>query len=336
MSRILFVTTQYRVGERIYPIIPKLSEKYSLDLVKLYQMDPLYVWPGDNDLRNNFNNKYLKYFDNVYTYENINSEQIRYFSESRNNNIDYSKYDLIITDDNRTFNGLSDIYRQRKCLLLACSHGVSDHGYDIRNVGKSYDGCFVFGQKEVKHDHQIPAGIPANDVLSEYLNVEKKHILVIINYLGHEGQISTGNGTFFKLFDKDVFDGIDLLSLQAQSGYPVVIKMKSREGVNIQKDKEYLNSILPNELNYNIIYDVEDDNKLIAESIEVFSAPSTLALKPIQLDIPTTLIPDTGQTGIFYDYETNENFIEDTLEGGKEFNSTQCFLNYIERCISER
>ena len=338
MPRILFVTTQYRVGERIYPIIPKLSELYSLDLVKLYQMDPSYEWPGDNDLRNNFDNKYLKYFDNVYKYENINTVQIRHFSEPNNTNIDYSNYNLIITDDNRTFNGLGDIYRQRKCLQLACSHGVSEHGYEIHNVGKSYDGCFVFGQKEVKHDHQIPAGIPANDMLSNYLNVEKKHILVIINYLGHEGQISTGNGTVFKLFDKDVFDGIDLLSLQAQIGYPVVIKMKSRVGVDIQKDKEYLNSILPNELNYSIIYDVEDDNKLIAESIRVFSAPSTLALKPIQLGIPTTLIPGTGQTGIFYDYEemiTNENFIEDTLEGGKDFNSTQCFLNYIERCINE-
>ncbi len=322
MPSILFVTTQYRVGERIYPIIPKLSELYSLDLVKLYQMDPSYEWPGDNDLRNNFNRQYLQYFDN--TYNNID--------------VDYSKYDLIITDDNRTYNGLAEIYQRRKCLLLACSHGVSDHGYEIHNVGKSYDGCFVFGQKEVKHDHQIPAGIPANDILSNYLNVEKKHILVIINYLGHEGQISTGNGTVFKLFDKDVFDRIDLLSLQAQSGYPVVIKMKSRVGLDVQKDKEYLNSILPNELNYSIIYDVEDDNKLIAESLRVFSAPSTLALKPIQLGIPTTLIPGTGQTGIFYDYEgmiTNEHFIEDTLEGGKDFNSTQCFLNYIERCINE-
>ena len=83
------------------------------------------------------------------------------------------------------------------------------------------------------------------------------------------------------------------------------------------------------------MYDVEDDNKLIAQSVEVYSAPSTLALKPIQLGIPTTLIPGTGQTGIFYDYETNENFIEDTLEGGKDFNSTQCFLNYIKGCINE-
>ena len=333
MPRILFVTTVYRVGERIYPIIPKLSEKYKLDLVKLYQMDPSYEWPGDNDLRNNFDKKYLKYFDKVYKYENINSAQILHFSEPVDTNIDYSKYNLIITDDNRTFNGLGDIYRQRKCLQLACSHGVSEAGYETNNIGKSYDGCFVFGRKEVKFNFQIPAGIPANDMLSKYLNIEKKHILVIINYLGHEGQVATGTGRNFKLFDKEVFDKLDLLSLQQQNGYPVVIKLKSRTGVNIEKDTTYINSILPKALNYNIIYDVEDDNKLIAESIHVFSAPSTLALKPIQLGIPTTLIPWTGQTGIFYDYETNKNFIEDTVEGGKEFNSTQCFLNYIEMCI---
>lgn len=318
-KNILFVTTQYRVGERIYPIISKLSEYYNLDLMKLYQMNSTYQWPGDNDLRNYFDKQYLQYFDNVHT--NINAN--------------YDKYDLIITDDNRQFNGLSEIFHRKKCLVLACSHGVTEHGYETKNVGKSYDKCFVFGRKEVKHSYQLPAGIPANDILKTYSNIEKKHILVIVNYLGHEGQISTGNGTFFKLFDKQVFDSIDLLSLQQQSGYPVVIKLKSRIGLNMQKNKQYLNSILPESLDYNIVYDVEDDNKLIAQSVEVYSAPSTLALKPIQLGIPTTLIPETGQTGIFYDYETNKNFIEDTLEGGKDFNSTQYFLNYIERCINE-
>ena len=314
---ILFVTTQYRVGERIYPIISELSKYYNLDLMKLYQMNQSYRWPGDIDLRNQFDNEYLQYFDNVYT--NINTN--------------YDKYDLIITDDNRQFNGLSEIYQRKKCLVLACSHGVTEHNYETKNVGKSYDKCFVFGRKEVKHDHQIPAGIPANDILKTYSNTEKKHILVIISYLGHEGQISTGNGTFFKLFDKQVFDSIDLLSLQQQSGYPVVIKLKSRIGLNMQKNKQYLNSILPKSLDYSIVYDVEDDNKLIAQSVEVYSAPSTLALKPIQLGIPTTLIPGTGQTGIFYDYETNKNFIRDTLEGGKDFNSTQYYMEYIKQCI---
>lgn len=319
MANILFVTTQYRVGERIYPIIPKLSKQYNLDLMKLYQMDPLWNWPGDTDLRNNFNQKYLKFFDNVYN----------------NINVDYKKYDLIITDDNRQFNGLSQIYQSRQCLLLACSHGVSEHKYEIKNKGISYDKCFVFGRKEVKYDHQIPAGIPANDMLKNYQNIKKEHILIIINYLGNAGKIPTGNGDFFKLFDKDVFDSLDLLKLQQKYNSPIIIKLKSRPDINIENDTNYLNSILPDKLDYKILIDVDDDNLMISKSHVVISAPGTLALKPIQLGIPTTLIPKTGQTGIFYDYETNENFIEDTLEGGKDFNSTKCFLNHIERCINE-
>ena len=311
------MTTQYRVGERIYPIIPKLSEEYNLDLMKLYQMNPSWEWSGDKDLRKKFDNEYIKYFNNVYL----------------NINIDYNKYNLIITDDNRQYNGLSEIYNKRKCLMLACSHGVSEHKYEVNNIGKSYDGCFVFGQKEVTHDFQIPAGIPANDKLKEYKNIKKEHILIIINYLGNAGNISTGNGNYFKLFDKKVFDSLNLLELQQKYNKPIIIKLKSRPDANIEKDITYLNSVLSNELDFKVLMDVEDDNLLIAQSCEVISAPSTLALKPIQLGIPTKLIPDTGQTGIFYDYETNKNFIEDTLEGGKNFNSIQYYLNYIKQIL---
>jgi len=320
MPNILFVTTLYRVGERIYPIIPKLSDNYSLDVMMLYQMNPSYQWPGDTDLRDNFNNNYLHYFDNIYNSININ----------------YDKYDLIITDDNRIHNGLSELYHKSRCLVLACSHGVSEHKYEIKNIGRSYDMCFVFGKKEVKYEHQMPAGIPANDKLKSYLNVEKKHILIIINYLGNAGKISTGNGDYFKLFDKDVFDSLNLLELQQYHNKPIVIKLKSRPDVDIEVDINYLNSILPNELDFKILLDVQDDNLLIAESVEVISAPSTLALKPIQLGIPTRLISGTGQLGIFYDFETNKNFIEETLEGGTDFNSTEYFLNYIKQHINEK
>ena len=168
----------------------------------------------------------------------------------------------------------------------------------------------------------------------KYKDIEKKHILVIVNFLGNAGNVSTGNGTFFKLFDKDVFDDMNLLSLQAQSGYPVVIKLKTRPDTNIEKDKQYLTSILLDELDYKILYDVEDDNKLIGESVEVYSAPSTLALKPIQLQIPTTLIPGTGQSGIVLDdYGINKNYIEDTIQGGLDFNSTEYFIEYIKQCV---
>ena len=68
MKNILFVTTQYRVGERIYPIIPKLAKKYNLDLMRLYQMDPNWKWTGDDDLR--------KYFDNILGFSYLKYENI--------------------------------------------------------------------------------------------------------------------------------------------------------------------------------------------------------------------------------------------------------------------
>ena len=317
MSRILFITTHYRMGERIYPIIPHLAKKYKLDLMKLYHMDPNHRWYGNDDVRVYFDREYLHNFDNIYT----------------NINIDYSNYDLIIADDNRPYNGLPEIYRRRTCLMLACSHGVTERDWIVSGKNNTFDGCFVFGRKEVTTDYQIPAGIPANDKLHKYINIEKKHILVIVNYLGNAGDVPTGNGTLFKLFDKEVFDSMNLLSLQKQSGYPVVIKMKARPTTNMENDIKYLQNILPSDLDYKILFDVKNDNKLIAESVEVYSAPGTLALKPIQLRIPTTLIPETGQLGVFHDYETNTNFVEDTLEGGNEFNSTKCFIDYIDKCL---
>lgn len=342
MKRILFITTQYRVGERIYPIIPGLAKNYNLDLIKLYQMDPSWKWPGSDDLRKYFDKDYLHYFDKVYN----------------NIDIDYSKYDLIITDDNRQYNGLEEIYNRRKCLVLACSHGNSEHRYETHGINVSFDGCFVFGNKEVNEDYHIPAGIPANDKLQRYKSIDKQHILVIINYLGNAGKISykLANAykptTYFKLFDREVFDNIDLLHLQKKYNKPVVIKMKSRSqtDTNIKKDTDYLASILPKDLDYTVLYDVEDDNKMIAESEIVIGAPSTLSLKPIQLGIPTALILGSGQTGLFYDYcglveantadihrvfdkEPDYRFIKETLQGGLSFNSTEYYLDYIKQIL---
>lgn len=364
MKRILFVTTQYRVGERIYPIIPKLGAIADLDILKLYQMDPATEWDGDVDLRLEFDKKYGKYFDNTYACQHAAGIKI-----------DYTKYDLIITDDNRQYNGLTHIYTNRSCILLACCHGVTDHGYENHGVGKSFDGCFVFGEKEVTQEYHLPSGIPANDKLSEYKDIDKEHILVIVNYLGNAGTISTGvsgikkpstegliafdswghygsHHTVFKLFDKEVFDAMDLLELQKQYNKPIVIKMKARPTTNIKSDVDYLASILPEGLDYNVLFDVENDNKLIAQSEVVISAPSTLALKSLQLQIPTALLFGTGQTGLFHDYNGlvplgKENiktvlnqkpdvaFINKTITGGIKFNSTDYFINYIMQCMEQ-
>ena len=330
MKRILFITSQYRTGERIYPILPILADEYSLDLLKVYQMTNSYNWVGDLDMRDVFDKTYLHLFQNVYQ-----------------NECDVSKYDLIISDDNRHTpkTNLHKLYKSKNCPMVSFEHGNNDKPYFKLGHKVVFDKCFVFGKKDISHKDQIAGGIPSNDGLLKYTNLEKKHILVIVNFLGNR------KSPFKVNFDNRLFRELDLISLQKKLNLPILIKLKSRadEG-GYTNNLMYLKSILPTNLDYNIVIDVEDDNKLIAESKCVISAPSTLAFKPIQLGIPTMLINNSGQIGSFYDYAglfdvnklqldylltdgDNTNWIERSIEGGVDFNSTNSVVSKLKEMI---
>ncbi len=111
-----------------------------------------------------------------------------------------------------------------------------------------------------------------------------------------------------------------------------------------------MNRKIHQSLNYRILVDVENDNQLISESKIVISAPSTLAFKPIQLGIPTVLINHSGQVSNFYDYDglfdinkdfksylreytKKEKFINNTIAGGLNFNSTILMLDEIKKLL---
>lgn len=330
MKKILFITSQYRVGERIYPIIPHLAKEYELDLLKVYQMSPSYKWVGDTDLKLVFDLEYSAYFNEVF-YDYCDS----------------SKYDLIISDDNRLTSktALDKIYKNKKAQMLACTHGNGG----FTNLNKSYnlvfDKCFTFGKYDAVHHAAIPVGIPANDKLFKYKKLNKKHILIIVNFLGNR------DSPYKVKFDYKFFNDKNLKILQDYYKLPIIIKLKSRADENgFEHNIKYLKEILPNSLNYRILVDVNDDNMLAAESICVISAPSTLALKPIQLGIPTILIKDSGEVGSFenydgffnindnfleyiYSYKRKVDFIKNTIEGGLTFNSTSLMVNEIKKFL---
>ena len=71
MKRILLISTIYRVGERIYPIIPKLSEEFEVDVLKTAQMGNGLQWYGDDDLRKVFDNLYSEYVNNIFSQYSI-------------------------------------------------------------------------------------------------------------------------------------------------------------------------------------------------------------------------------------------------------------------------
>ncbi len=333
MKKILFIAIQYRNGERVYPVIPYLSKDYKLDLLKLYEMKPDHKWEGNVDLRNIFNSKYLKYFSNIVP---------------SINDIDYSKYDLILCDDDRARNGVEKIYKNKQCLMVGCSHGNRDLNpnswHAVKHHKVAFDKCFVFGKKETL-PYALLGGIPSNDNLKSYLNEDKKHILVICNILGNH----PARNEFKLCFDKHLFNNLGLLKLQQKYNKKIIIKLKSRSNESYKRNITYLKEILPKNLNYEILIDIEDDNKLISQSFIVISSPSTLAFKPIQLQIPTAIIKDSGVNGLFYDFKgfvelgeknilntlkdqlknPDKMFIKNTIEGGSDFTSKKVFLKNL-------
>ena len=338
MKKILFITTQYRVGERIYPILPLLAKEFEIHLLKLYQMHSTSKWVGNFDMREVFDKKYLKLFSKLI----LNLKDIN-----------YNEYDLILCDDDRARNGVEKIYKNKKCLMVGCSHGNRDLNpnswHAIKHHKIAFDKCFVFGKKEIL-PHSILGGIPSNDQLKDYKQNEKNYILVICNILGNH----FAHKEFKYCFNEHFFNSCGLLELQKEYNKEIIIKLKSRANENGYKHNiEYLNQILPKDLKYKILIDVEDDNKLIAQSFMVISSPSTLSFKPIQLGIPTAIIKNSGVNGLFYDFEgfvdlnpqeiiktlknqldkPNKDFILDTIEGGINFNSTNVFINNLKQIL---
>ncbi len=341
MPNILFITTQYRSGERIYPIIPYLSKQYNLDLFKTYHMHPTRgKWGGNIDGRKIFDKNYKQYFKN--TFNEID-------------NIPFEKYNLIISDDCRLQSGMGEIYQRRKCLMIGNSHGNNRFNYPITNYQKCFDGCFVFGENEITHQHLIPGGIPSNDKLKNYQDIEKQHILLITNFLGNKPTYTDPFGFHFLPMDDNFFNNLRLLDLQKKYNKPIIIKIKSREDGDYKEDINYIKNLLPEGLDYKIVVDVEDDNLLIAQSEIVLGHPSTMMLKPLQLKIPTAMFKNYGygdEGGCIYkncnqliELEYNQiiktlesppdlEFISKTVTGGLGFNSIDHYIHYIKQCIN--
>ena len=342
--KILYILSQYRVCERILPTIPELKKEYRLDCLLVYQMKLDHKWPGNEDLRTSFFKEYSSYFSTI-------TEDI--------NLLDYNNYDLIISDDNRDTpkTNLRHIYQKKNCIMVGCYHGAGEKWNNFEFIesvyGKVLDKCFVMGKSDVTSNISIPIGVPSNDILQNYQSVDKKHILVIINFLGNRSCPFS-----VKVNDKFI-EEVDFSYIQNKFDNLVIIfKLKSRadEGKNgFLNNKKYLYSLLKNQkIKYKIVCDIKDLDGLIANSEFVLSAPSTLAYKSIQLGIPTVLIKDSGQLGNFGEFKglvefdkekiknkidemvenpKDINFINNYIEGGLDFNSTKVFVDRIRELI---
>lgn len=354
------------MGERVYPLIPEFHKFADIDLLQVNELSKEAPKYGNIDYRDIFNKKYLQYVDKIYNIP-INKEYPqKYFTPS-----DVKKYDLIFFDEVRMRYGLKLLYKHKRedCIMVANTHcnstlnpktnnsaveGHSHANYISQGHKKIFDFCFVHGETEKKAygspSHIISGGIPSNDALKD-IEITNKHILIVVNFLGHAPVCP------YKVrFNKDLFNKMNLLKLQKKYNKKIVIKTKSRriQSKHYTKDHEYIKSILPKELDYEIITDYEDNNKLICDSFLVIGSTSTLCFKPIQKGIPTILINKAGTIGSFYNYRSlidiDENFLENVdkeisytrdksyidniLEGGSTYSSTEVYVKNIKKLLN--
>ena len=363
-KKILFIPSIYRVGERIYPLIPELSKFADVDLLQVHEMSKEAPCYGNVDYKDIFSRKYYKYLNNIYNLP-IHKKYPYINALLQSNNLDLQsfnpkKYDLILFDDNRKKYGLDFLYKDKRpdCIMVANTHcnttlNLQPRNFIVNYYKKIFDYCFVNGniEKNAYEDtsYLINGGIPSNDALKNYKKTNQ-YILVITNFLGHAPVCP-----FEIKFDKQLFNQMKLLELQKKYNKKIIIKTKSRitQSHHYTKDHDYLESILPKDLNYEIITDFIDNNRLICDSFLVIGPTSTFCFKPIQKGIPTILINKAGITGNFYNYRSlidiNDNFLENVekeinagrdteyinsiLEGGSEYKSTEIYINSLKNLL---
>ena len=97
-KKILIVATVYRVGERVYPLIPKMHKFADLDLLQVDEMSNDMQNYGNIDYREQFHKKYDKYFDNIIDGTSSSIQSQGATNKNPSNvilNLDVKKYDMI-------------------------------------------------------------------------------------------------------------------------------------------------------------------------------------------------------------------------------------------------
>ena len=335
-NKILLLFTNHRVAEKLWPIIPLLSNEYEIDLfcVGLFSLNT--PWIGDIDERIIAIDKYKQYFNNIILGPGIKFHGDSIY-QSLSDFVNISSYKFVIYDDNRKMQefNIPHFYNEckhRNIKIIGNAHGNEDVTNDA--TGISYDFKIEFSN----------GGIPANDTLAN-VKIQPQHILVITNFLGNRSSIFSIN------FDYNFIHESGILELSRQFNLPIKVKIKARlDKPDYLNDIEYVNNLLDCE----VITNSENIDELIANSAVVISAPSTLAFKPIQLGIPTVWIKGCGQVGNFDSYpglvELNKQqifdsiqyqidhgkfneYIKNTISGGDVFQSSQNYVNYIKTML---
>lgn len=364
MKTIVFLSTLHRSAKRFIPVLENLSKDFEILILNVGQA---------SDKTNYSDSK--SYQEKIKKFKTINSIGIKSQVERNNkkytddliriySSLDFKNISCVILDDTRDKNKENFLFS--KCFKEGIPVIGNSHGYQEfktnktlfdSNCRKAFNYFFAFGKNEkdalVKTgcDENLIfyAGIPENDRLEKVKNQKSNdYILVITNFLmPHQ---CSGN---FRSYDKKVLQQLNLLELQKKFNKKVIFKIKHRLNTDINLEIQNLKSNIPEKLDYEIIVNCDDEDDMISKSLCVLSYGSTLALKAIQLGIPTAIFKNLGISENFKEYpyvfsvgddyssmfdidkEKINKFLDNCLEGGKTFTSTVVYSSKVREIVDK-
>ena len=273
-----------------------------------------------------------------------------------------AKFDLAIFDENlgKTHWGSAILYRilrRRGVVTIGCQEGSTEDDEQglrriARNLGVSYDYCFCFGRYDEKlllranpklQGRLWAVGLPDNDRLKRYSiqRPAKRHVLLVPSYT----KVS-GPSQLFEPLTEEIIEEAGVYDIAERFGVPVLIKEKGKRNTgecafgHLRSDK------------VDVSMSEQNLDEVVAASVCVIGAPSTLLFKPLQLRIPTAILgrPFMGRLGVFNEYSgvtdstrqevlaviegqatkpVSDEFIERLVVGGSSFSSTEEFVKAV-------
>lgn len=303
----------------------------------------------------------------ISSYNEIKTKKYKMNVEREYEKLDLSNVDCVIYDDSRNLASekhLTDICRRHKIPTIANTHGNTSYKTTLKNLCKHgrdhFDKMFLFGRDDfarvgLNDSRFLLGGIPSNDVLKNYTNKDPKHILVVVCYaLANQATFNVESGPI-RFYNNGVMNSMRLHELQKKYDLPVLFKLKNRLNENMMNTVKIFSRAIPQGLKSKIVIDVDDENKMISESVCVLTYGSTMAFKSIQLDIPTIIFKELGFVGNFQSYpntmkldeftidkldrvsdEERVEFLKRTIEGGHNFTSTDSYVESTYKVIKEK
>jgi len=350
-NEVIFIATIHRMSERIICAINDLQKEFEVKIINFGQAS--------------FNTKY----DSSLNYQNYVVDNFKesgifntsgVFSSSRHSHDKQSKELIsilgdiisnntvaIILDDSRDSLYSDDLYKiakNKNITVFANAHGNGSYYIPPKRI---YDYLFCLGEYDkaryvslgMDSARLLCGGIPANDSLKDCVRTNE-YILVLTNFIF--------DGCSHVPFSFDVLHKMKIIELQQKLGSRVLFKLKHRMQCDRQKELDIIHKSFSGfDLIYDVVHNVESENSLVSGASCVLTYGSTMALKPIQLNIPTVIFKECGSLGCFEDYlgtigleESYEyvfeegfmktqriNFLSRVLAGSDYFMSTSLYLN---------